>query len=515
MADYNLGLKQSKPSFGIFQSSHKSAPSGKRIKIKSTHASPIGGKLIDYETGRPNDQIYLFVVLTSEQESHKLNFDSVKNKMDNQFAAWANRGLCLLGKILIYKTFGLSQLIYLARVINFTEKEHTEIRNLIYKFLWNRHYQVAKAPDRIKRAYLNANIKQGGFGMVDHEAVIRAMNAKQILVNQVSTHPIKLILDKLISNQKSYFNAKIKEDLDGPSKNYVEVLNLVNKKVLVKELDYLQQDRLAQHMLLEEKLKNVARPDRQNSLDLLILRNQGKTTVRQLMADPNQANHFRMRLLHYSYATLMDACLTSTNQDPVQDRYLPIGNKYKPVQKVTSKELRLEQTTKELPHFKIPISEESKIDFLPKISKLKNTRAKNLALRLLHGDVYTGERLFRFGMTDSDECHRCRQSETLEHLVRSCWYTTQIWTKILNLYRKTDQRRQIYNTNTLEFPLGARLSAPKIKLHLEIIRRLICKDRPNILPRMIIAQSLDYLIICDHQHRTYYKKLKLAQNMDT
>ena len=50
MADYNLGLKQSKPSFGIFQSSHKSAPDGKRIKIKLTHASPdrsLGGKLID------------------------------------------------------------------------------------------------------------------------------------------------------------------------------------------------------------------------------------------------------------------------------------------------------------------------------------------------------------------------------------------------------------------------------------------------------------------------------------
>ena len=83
------------------------------------------------------------------------------------------------------------------------------------------------------------------------------------------------------------------------------------------------------------------------------------------------------------------------------------------------------------------------------------------------------------------------------------------------LYFTTDHRRQTYVNNDLAFVTAASLSKAKLKLHLEIISRLICKDRPNILPRMIIAQSLDYLIICDHQHRTYYKKLKLAQSMDT
>ena len=59
---------------------------------------------------------------TEFENTLKLNYVSVKRKLDNQFSAWANRGLRLLGKILIYNTFGLSQVIYLARVLNFTKK---------------------------------------------------------------------------------------------------------------------------------------------------------------------------------------------------------------------------------------------------------------------------------------------------------------------------------------------------------------------------------------------------------
>ena len=451
---------------------------------------------------------------TNDQESHRLNFEAVKKKMDNQFAGWANRGLSLLGKILIYKTFGLSQLIYIARVIDFTKQEHNEIRNLIYKFLWNRNYQAAKAPDRIKRVNLNASLRQGGFGMIDHELVVKAMNAKQVIVNLGSTHPMKDILCKLIVNQKSHFNASTRLDIDGPTNNYVEALNLINKKVLVKDHLLLQQDRLAQHMLLEEKVKNVTRPDRQNSLELVMIRNRGLTTVRQLLGDPNLANHFRMRLLHYSYATLMDACLAVPNQNPVNDRYVPLGHKYKLIEKVTSKELRIELTPKEDIHFKIQVSRENIANYLPKISKLKCTRAKNLALRLLHGDIYTGTRMLKFGMRENDECCRCKQSETLEHLLQACWYPKQIWTKVLKLYRKTDRRKLNYNNN-LDFVIGTKLSSPKIKLHLEIIRRLLAIERPSILPRTLISQALDHLIICDTQHRTFYKKLRNAHGTDT
>ena len=53
---------------------------------------------------------------------------------------------------------------------------------------------------------------------------------------------------------------------------------------------------------------------------------------------------------------------------------------------------------------------------LPRINKLKCVSTKNFALRLIHGDIYTGMRLQRFGLADTDECTKCRQrGPTIPH----------------------------------------------------------------------------------------------------
>ena len=260
---------------------------------------------------------------------------------------------------------------------------------------------------------------------------------------------------------------------------------------------------------VREQLKQIARPDRRNCIELTILRHQGKSTVRQLLEDQQMANHFRLRVLHYKYSTLMDACLNLPNQDPMNEKYVPVGTKYKTASKVTSKELRKQfQAEPRTIEYKFPVQRISLEEMIPKIKKLRCTRAKNLALRLLHGDIYTGTRMLRFGLKDSDRCPRCNQSENLEHLLKDCWYTKIIWAKIQNLYKKADNRRQTYDRNDMTFVIGANLSKPKLKLHLEIIRRLCNKDRPNVLPSALISQALDYLIICDKEHYKYFKRLK-------
>ena len=428
--------------------------------------------------------------------------------MDNQFASWANRGLTLLGKILIYKTFGLSQIIYASRVLKFTKKEHAEIRNLIYKFLWNRDYQASKAPDRIKRDYLNVPINRGGFGMVDHELVVKAMNVKQVLVNVNGTHPIKEILKVLIPNRSSHFNSKMLEPVDGPAQNYCESLNEINQKILNRDRAYLEQDIIAKDMFLKEKVKDVARPERQSSLDLLILRNQGISTIEQLLNHP-MANHYRMAVLHYKYSTIMDACMLGLPQDQLNEHFIPIKDKYKTANRITSKEIREELTPQNtIASFKLSPNDELITNAVRKINKLRSVKTKSFALRLIHGDIYTGSKLKKLGLSKTDECTKCRQTETLTHLIKDCWYSGLIWTKIYSLYRRTDSRRQTYDKDSLDFAIGSNLSAPKMKLHLEIIRRLTNKDRPNILPGRLLTQSLDYLIICDRDHHAFYKKLR-------
>ena len=42
----------------------------------------------------------------------RINFETMKRKMERHFTEWSNRGLSLLGKIKGVKTFGLSQYVY-------------------------------------------------------------------------------------------------------------------------------------------------------------------------------------------------------------------------------------------------------------------------------------------------------------------------------------------------------------------------------------------------------------------
>ena len=81
----------------------------------------------------------------------------------------------------------------------------------------------------------------------------------------------------------------------------------------------------------------------------------------------------------------------SQPQDPVTEHYIPIPNKYEMASRVTSKELRLEAfATNGIDVYRLPMDPNLIASLLPNINKLRCVRAKSLALRLLHGDIFTG-----------------------------------------------------------------------------------------------------------------------------
>jgi hypothetical protein len=65
-----------------------------------------------------------------------------------------------------------------------------------------------------------------------------------------------------------------------------------------------------------------------------------------------------------------------------------------------------------------------------KIANIKSTQSKTKLLRLVHGDVYCGSRLKKFGLSDNDRCHRCFAEETISHLLLECPYTIDVWHKL-------------------------------------------------------------------------------------
>ena len=65
---------------------------------------------------------------------------------------------------------------------------------LIYKYIWNRHYLAAKAPERIKRDILNKSIKLGGYGMLDVAALDESLKLRAIGRLLTSHHPFLTLL---------------------------------------------------------------------------------------------------------------------------------------------------------------------------------------------------------------------------------------------------------------------------------------------------------------------------------
>jgi hypothetical protein len=98
-----------------------------------------------------------------EGRMKEVNFNTLMDKINSMLACWSARGLSLLGKILIYKTFGLSQVIYVLSIIGLDDRKYKTIRMAFNNFLWGRGLYNESNRSRISRERLDTPIEYGGF----------------------------------------------------------------------------------------------------------------------------------------------------------------------------------------------------------------------------------------------------------------------------------------------------------------------------------------------------------------
>ena len=116
--------------------------------------------------------------------------------------------------------------------------------------------------------------------------------------------------------------------------------------------------------------------------------------------------------------------------DPNFNWTLTIGKLHKPIANLTSKEIRMQRSNKVPPSdlkIGVILSEVECLSWGTKLASLTSTRHKDMILRVVHGDVYTKSKLFRFGMSDDDKCPRCDGTEDLRHKFIECAYVKKIW----------------------------------------------------------------------------------------
>ena len=99
---------------------------------------------------------------TDNEDEYNLNVREKIQKLSNKIRAWSHRHLTMEGKVLIVKTFGLSQLIYNMQSYRFNQEEIIQTERIIFKFLWS-NGEAQTGVDRIKRSIMKNDYSKGGM----------------------------------------------------------------------------------------------------------------------------------------------------------------------------------------------------------------------------------------------------------------------------------------------------------------------------------------------------------------
>ena len=101
------------------------------------------------------------------RELEHANFDTPIANMEAKFAAWKDRQLSFLGRILVAKAHGQAMVQYQLGAIELPQWAATKINKIIYKFIW-------RSRDYIPRDMLGKEFREGGARFYDIRKVAAA-----------------------------------------------------------------------------------------------------------------------------------------------------------------------------------------------------------------------------------------------------------------------------------------------------------------------------------------------------
>ena len=97
--------------------------------------------------------------------SDKLNFHTIIKSIRKSINSWNWRGLTLLGKIQIIKSFAIPKILYRLSLVSTNKTFVKEVNQVLYNFVW-------KGKDKVKRLALINSVENGGLNMPHIESLI-------------------------------------------------------------------------------------------------------------------------------------------------------------------------------------------------------------------------------------------------------------------------------------------------------------------------------------------------------
>ncbi len=406
------------------------------------------------------------VFSNNEDKSYQANILEKITKLEQQLHKWLPRYLSTEGKLVIVKTFGLSQLIYSLQMNRIYESDIKKVESIIFWFLWNNKISGNPAPDRIKRSVLKKDYIEGGIKAPDILNLDCALKTKQFIRANLSTHTIKYVQQFLLELVGYFEMYKIEYSkickYDPVVERYQTTTNtitdLLRNKVGLDQAESGDTVRQSQASIIAST--DILEFLQRKRMPLVIYRfselsNLGIETYKDLLNEFQFPRSDRIRqcardVLTFFPNAWQNIVLNTVDVDPditYSEHYFDKGwtlvsNHIIKVKGL--RELLLERLPKfDLPYlnfdkFEIPLERvnDDKNPFLLLRKALHSTRDKFYKYRLLNGDIFCNSRMFKFKMVESQNCVLCDNSvETIKHLIWDCQRSKNVWDYLNNLLR--------------------------------------------------------------------------------
>ena len=387
------------------------------------------------------------------------------------------------------------------------EASRKAVIKVIYKYLWNKNYDAARAPERLKRSIMTAPLNCGGFGLLNLNELSDSLDLRSYGRLMMSQHPFLSQLVNLI-NDNDVFNVTVSQPVDSKLRRSLTLVNHARRRMLQWPDEDLLTNTNFVHCVSNMRLMNLLTLQGKQSVSYyLIHRRQRNATIGQVTSAEllNVSRH----LIYPELAHILNKLLAMRGPIPngnMLNRELYPLMSNRTIVKVSTLSSSAFRGDLKSPDEAMICAYKVGILLTPgevkswayRTRKLTSTRHKNIILRVAHGDIYSNDRLFRFGLIEDPKCNNCGlANESIIHRLVECTKATEAWGKLEE--EKTKLNLETLSDLSLENLIGAkdRLSKIELALNAELLHRLAAIGGSEYCPNQIIKMVIKTIGNCE------------------
>ena len=339
---------------------------------------------------------------------YEVNITEKITKLRNQLNRWKGRQLSINGKMIIIKTFAISQLIYSSQFQVINSKDVRKIEHLCYNFLWN-------GPDHVKRVFLKSGRDEGGINGIDIESFFNSIAVRQFL-KSYENKTLAIVND----------SATIKEEIKTQAR-------LILKKVLLYQLNNV--DIFDEKLICQTRADFFVKPFSKTHHLMSKLNISNIFSISSTSMSRGQMSQIR-RVLPPRVLAIVDNNTSNVNLNTECSFSILCKDKMKVITKTTSKEINdiikctLRKKCSYHPADKYPIDRSFFGDIRltwHNLWRIRNPTLRAIRLKVLYKDIWCQDKRFRLGISTDDKCIICGETETAIHQLYMCSNAKRIW----------------------------------------------------------------------------------------